>query len=74
MSDTTDWRVHLKVAQPDIQEPQIYREARVLRMLDSWMAANESELSDKVAQKIRKLINVRLLTIMDEVRDASETE
>ena len=43
-------------------------------MLDSWMAANESDLQDKTAQKIRKTINVRLLNIMDEVRDDSGQE
>ena len=73
MSEATDWRMHLKVSHPDIQEPQVLREARVLRMLDSWMAANESDLQDKTAQKIRKTINVRLLTIMDEVRDDATT-
>ena len=74
MTEATDWRLHLRVTHPEIQEPQVLREARVLRMLDSWMAANESDLQDKTARKIRKAINVRLLNIMDEVRDDSEQE
>lgn len=65
----TDWRQYYKVTQPDIMENPILREARVLRIFRVMVQQNEREISQKTAKKLHKTINVRLLDIMNEVRD-----
>lgn len=74
MSDQTNWRVNLKVSHPAFNEPKAMREARVVRTLDAFLQENEDELDEKFVAKLRKSINVRMLAIMDEVRDASTPE
>ena len=50
-------------------EDPILREARVLRIFRVMVQQNEREISQKTAKKLHKIINVRLLDIMNEVRD-----
>ena len=68
----TDWRLGLKVAHPEtMQEPLVMREARVLRTLDAFLRVNGNELNEKTRKKLQKTINVALINIMDQVRDAA---
>ena len=69
--DQTDWRHALVVQHPEIKEPQELREARVLRTLDAFLRVNGDEIDETVLAKCQKSVNVRLLTIMDELRDAT---
>ena len=61
----------LKVKHPGYREIQVYREARVLRALQTFLALNGVELDDATEQKLHKTVNLRLLSIMNEVRDAT---
>lgn len=71
MSDHTDWREHLRVTQPPIQEPEYHKEARVLRMFDAYLSVNGEFIEPKTLKKLQKAVNVRMLTIFNEHRDAA---
>ena len=53
------------VEHPHYTESPIYREARVLRVFREIIAANEDELDAATAAKLLKLINTRLLSLME---------
>lgn len=50
------------------------QEARVLRLLDTWIMVNSDKIDRKTVSKLQKTVNTRLLNIMDEVRDAEAAE
>lgn len=71
-SNQTNWQVSLKVTHPTFNEPQVMREARVMRRLSAFLSINAAELDPKVLKKFEKTINVRMLALMDDVRDAAQ--
>lgn len=70
MADQQDWRINLLIQHPSINEPPVMREARVLRTLRAILEVNSNELRSTELGKFHKVINTRLISIMDEVRDA----
>jgi len=61
----------LQIKHPEYHEAKVFREARVLRALRLFLEWNGKELDDTTRAKLHKTINLRLLTIMNEVRDAA---
>jgi hypothetical protein len=72
----TDWRVHLEVEHPapTFKEPQVLRERRVLQYLRAFLDVNRAELREQEARKIEKVINTRMLNILNEARPDAETK
>jgi hypothetical protein len=68
MSSNTDYKVEHSAT---FNEPRIYREARVLREFGKFLTANEVEIDSGTATKLRKILNTRLLDIMDQARAES---
>jgi hypothetical protein len=68
----TDWRQYYKVQQPTITEPPEMKEARVLKMIGVMVQQNGDTLSAPVQKKLHKVLNARLISIMNEVRDVQE--
>lgn len=68
MSSNTDYLVEHSAT---FNEPKMYREARVLREFRKFLTANETEIDPATATKLHKILNTRLLNIMDAARAES---
>ena len=68
MSRVTGYTVN----QPDhsFSEPPIAREARVMRALQHFIRDNEYEMDDAFVAKMTKVVQTRVLVILNEMRDA----
>jgi len=61
----------LLVKHPAFQEPKAMREARVLRAMAVFLGLNDKEIDPATSVKLYKVINTRMLNVMNEVRDAT---
>ena len=64
----TDWRINLQVSHPTFSEPPVMRERRVLRHIGYMLAVNHEDIGYNEFTKITKILNTRLLAILNEAR------